>query len=166
DLVDVRVEVDGGGRGRHVVGGGDIPRVGPVGDRPGEIPLGQDAHDPAADGDDHGTNLLVLHPLGGVDQAVIALHTNHPGTEDRPDVHRALLTCDRASPVLHATGRPSADLERDGPPGPGRSARRWRCHEDRTDCLEGALALDPLPKTTLNPTTKPKLYQLPLLCTS
>jgi 2-polyprenyl-6-methoxyphenol hydroxylase-like FAD-dependent oxidoreductase len=38
--------------------------------------------------------------------------------------------------------------------------------EGRTDRLAGAVALDPLPKTMLSPKTKPKLYQLPLLCTS
>jgi hypothetical protein len=45
-------------------------------------------------------------------------------------------------------------------------ARRSRYREDRTDRLAGVLAFDPLPKTTLNPSTKPKLYQLPLLWTS
>jgi hypothetical protein len=39
----------------------------------------------------------------------------------------------------------------------------------REDCagrLAGAFALDPLPNTMLSPKTKPKLSQVPLLCTS
>jgi hypothetical protein len=55
------------------------PGVDPVGERPSQIPLGQDAYEPAADGDHHRTNLLVLHPLGGVGQAVTAVDANHPG---------------------------------------------------------------------------------------
>src|SRR5215208_2833013 len=48
DLVDVGIEVDGGWRRGHVLGGGDAARVDPFGDGPGEVAFGEDAREPAA----------------------------------------------------------------------------------------------------------------------
>src|SRR5829696_307894 len=108
NLVDVGVQVDGSRRSCHVLGRGGASRVDPFGDGPCEVPFGEDARDPAADGDHHRPDLLVVHALGGGGQLLFAVDADHPGTEDRSDVHLAsprLDLCPRLPPTLDGGGR-------------------------------------------------------------
>jgi len=120
------LEVDGGGRRGHVVAGGVHLGVGAFGDRPGEVPLGEDAGEAAADHDDDGPDLLVLHALGGIDQPLVAVHADHNRAEDRSDVHHAHLARARVVACGQPRTRRAHDLGTGGPPVPGRSARPHR----------------------------------------